>query len=647
VSFMISIDNGGTFTDICVVGEGSLFYGKTPTTPYDLAECFREVLKVAAVGALGDENISHLLASTELFRYSSTVGTNAVVEKKGPKLGVIFPLQKSVEDFITTKDEIEMWSTFVGDRVCQLNGAEDDATFESDVVTAVNGLLNKGANRLIVSLGTADEGIAEQRVKRVVLRKFPRHLLGAVPVLFSHELTSDHDDKRRTWTAMLNSFLHPEVERFFWNTEQILRQAKSKRPMLVFHNDGNSGRVAKTIALKTYSSGPRGGLEGLRALAQHYGWSSVIGMDVGGTTTDIGIVNDGAIGTRRYGDIAGVNISFPLAEVMSTGIGGSSVFSVSNGSLQIGPQSVGAIPGPACFGRGGQEATITDAYLSMGVFDGETFLGGRLALDVERARMAVEQKVAIPLGIEVDEALLAMQATFEAELAATIPQVPDMANSVLVAFGGAGPMSACAVATQAGIDTVMVPQLAAVFSAFGVAFSDIGYDYEAAVAPLEAALLDQRLMGLSKAAERDMFAEGFSLSDCTSEYAVQVSGDGESVETIPLDVGESRADAIDGHQSGLATLRVIRPILHPQLKPPGSGKSVAAVANEQRKLLVGINEWSDIDVYTLESLAVGSTGSGPAIVEGPYFTCRVLENWSFEIDNNENIKMQRLGRADQ
>lgn len=647
MGFMISIDNGGTFTDICVVGEGSLVYGKTPTTPYDLSECFREVLKVAAVEVLGNENIAHLLARTELFRYSSTIGTNAIVEKKGPRLGLILPLQASVEAFITTQDEREMWSTFVDDRVCQLGEAEDDATFESDVVTAVNRLLNKGANRLVVSLGTADAGDAEKRVKRVVLRKFPRHLLGAVPVLFSHELTSDHDDKRRTWTAMLNSFLHPEVERFFWNTEQILRQARNKRPMLIFHNDGNSGRVAKTIALKTYSSGPRGGLEGLRALALHYGWPNVIGMDVGGTTTDIGIVNDGAIGTRRYGDIAGIDISFPLAEVTSTGIGGSSVFSVADGSLRIGPHSMGAIPGPACFGRGGQEATITDAYLAMGVFDGETFLGGRLALDVERAQTAVEQKVAAPLGVAVDQALLAMQATFEAQLAATIPQVSDIADAVLVAFGGAGPMSACAVAAHAGIDTVMIPRLAAVFSAFGVAFSDIGYDYEVAVEPLEPALLKERLAGLCKAAERDIFAEGFSLSDCTTEYAVQLGRDGGPMEIVPLANDGLSSDAIDGHQSGLASLRVIRPIPHPHLEAPGGVASVIAVAHGQRKLLVGNGEWADVPVYALDSLTVGSVASGPAIVEGQYFTCRVLDNWSFEIDNNGNIKMQRLGRADQ
>jgi N-methylhydantoinase A/oxoprolinase/acetone carboxylase beta subunit len=643
---MISIDNGGTFTDICVVSETGLVFGKTPTTPYDLSECFREVLKVAAGAATGDDDIVGLLAGTELLRYSSTIGTNAIVEKKGPRLGLILSSLLASDNLASTPAEHEMWSALVGDRVRVLGDIAGEATFESQIVTAVNQLIGMGATRLVVSLGSGDAGGAEQRAKRVILRKYPRHLLGAVPVLFSQELSSDGDDRRRTWTALLNSFLHPEVERFFWNTEQILRQARNPRPMLVFHNDGNSGRVAKTIAIKTYSSGPRGGLEGLRALAQHYGWPRLIGMDVGGTTTDIGTVDSERIATHRNGQIAGIDISFPLARVDSTGIGGSSVFGVEGGTLRVGPRSVGAIPGPACFGRGGVEATITDTYLAMGVFDGSTFLDGRLGLDVDRARNAVQQKVADPLGLDVDAALLAMQETFETQLAATIPQAPDMEEAVLVAFGGAGPMSACAVAAHAGIGTVVVPRLAAVFSAFGVAFSDIGYDYEASVEPVQPALVEERLADLSDSAERDMFAEGFSLSDCATEQALEVVSDDGRVTVVPFADGSMPAGAVNGHRSGLARLRVTRPIRHPRLEPPDRHERTEATASGSRSILVGLGTTVDVPVYTLDALSEGASASGPAIVEGQNFTCRVLDGWSFQIDSNGNIIMANPGRAD-
>lgn len=646
MGYMISIDNGGTFTDICVVGEQSVSFGKTPTTPYDLAECFREVLKVAATTATGSDDIAGLLAETELLRYSSTIGTNAIVEKKGPRLGLVVSSAGAAESMAGTPEEADLWSALVGDRVHVLQVPSDDDAFEAAVVAAVNQLIGLGSTRVVMSLDAAAGAATEQRAKRVILRRFPRHLLGAVPVLFSRDLTSDADDHRRTWTALLNSYLHPEVERFFWNTEQILRQAHSKRPMLIFHNDGNSGRVAKTVAVKTYSSGPRGGLEGLRALADHYGWRRLVGMDVGGTTTDIGVVADSSIVTHRFGEIAGVDVSLPIARVESTGVGGSSVFGVRDGILQAGPRSVGAFPGPACFGRGGKDATITDAYLAMGVFDGATFLGGRLALDVERARAAVQQNVAEPLGLDVDSALLAMQETFERQLAATIPAAEDQADVVLVAFGGAGPMSACASAGHAGIPTVVVPRLAAVFSAFGVAFSDIGYDYEATVEPLQAPLAEERLADLCDAAERDMFAEGYSLANCSSEYSLELPDAAGEPAVVQLTDGKVPATVINGHASASARLKVTLPIRHPELEPNAAPPGVAATPSGKRPILVAPGSMSDVPVYDLESLNIGATGEGPAIIEGQNFTCRVIDGWSFQVDSNRNIVMRDLGRAE-
>jgi len=640
VQLIVSIDNGGTFTDVCVTGDQGVVHAKTLTTPYDLSECFVDALRAAgqeidADGGDGAELV-RLLARTEYLRYSSTVGTNALIQKQGIRLGILVDLAADVKALTTTDAERDQWDFLIGDRVRVLKPLTD-AEYEKQVVASVNEMLSDGANRLVVSLAGDDRVEAERRIKRIMLRKYPRHLLGAVPVLFSHELTSDADHVRRTWTALLNSFLHPHVERFFWNAESILRDARHNRPLRIFHNDGNSARVAKTVALKTYSSGPRGGMEGARALARHYGWPLAITMDVGGTTTDVGVVRGGEIDVRSHGDVAGIVTSFEMCEIGSTGAGGSSVFTVRDGEIAIGPDSVGALPGPACFARGGEQATVTDAYLVAGIFDPTTFLGGVVQLDEERACKAIETHVAGPLGVDVDAAALAMLDAFNAKLADALPSVESVGDAVLLAFGGAGPLGACAVARKAGIGTVVVPRLAAVFSAFGVGFSDIAHHYEAPVAG--AAELERRIADLGEAARRDMYAEGFADGDYRTERALRVGTNG-STRTIALGDGPVDPNALAG--GAIMQLSVVTPIPHPQLAPAHDMPTVASVPAATREVL-GAGGRTSLPVFACADLEPGATGSGPALIEDAYFTCKVETGWAFDVDADSNIVLRDAG----
>ena len=215
-------------------------------------------------------------------------------------------------------------------------------------------------------------------------------------MLFTWELAADRDDVRRTWSSLLNAFLHPAMERFLFNAEGRLREFRTRRPLLIFRNDGGSSRVAKSSAIKSYSSGPRGGLEGTRALAGRYGFAHVLMVDVGGTTTDVGVVSNGTVHVERRGTIQGVATAFELAAIASHGVGGSSVIQLQNGNIQVGPTSVGAAPGPAGFGLGGTEATITDVYLLTGLLDPRSYLDGTLKLEPERSREVIETNIARP-----------------------------------------------------------------------------------------------------------------------------------------------------------------------------------------------------------------------------------------------------------
>ena len=445
----INIDNGGTLTDICIFQNDEVSRAKVVTTPYDLSKCFFDGLKKASAVVYGDENLGRLLEEVDVIRYSTTQGTNALVERKGPRLGLLLSAGSTVPEKMKAEDP-EVFDALVGARIATIDqsvlGSEAG---ELEVVRLINALTAAGANRIIVSLDGASFENDEQRLFKVVLRRYPRHLLGAVPILCGSDLTCDLDPVRRTWTAVINSFLHPAMEKFLYNAENGLRAYRTKQPLLIFRNDGDASRVAKTTAVKTYSSGPRGGMEGMRSYASAYGIDDMVAIDVGGTTTDIGQIKHGKINSRRRGHVEGIEISFPLTDVLSVGAGGSSVFRVAQGAVTVGPDSVGALPGPASFGRGGTEATITDASVLIGLLDPGSYFGGDLHLDVERAKAAVLRNVAGPLGLTLEKGLLTMIEALEKKIAHDVAAFTEISpETVLLAFGGAGPLNACGVAEQ-------------------------------------------------------------------------------------------------------------------------------------------------------------------------------------------------------
>ena len=502
---LINIDNGGTLTDICVWDGQDFTYTKTLTTPFDLSQCLFDGMTKASKEIFGAADLAALLHSTKHIRYSTTQGTNALVERKGPRIGLITDDVAVIDELRGTESEASLFDDLIGNRVTVLDLSADEETLAFDLVQRVNRLTTDGAARIVVAVG-GSSGSDERRLRHILLRRFPRHLLGSVPILYSWEFTSDRLRPRRIWSGVLNAFLHPTMERFLYNAEDRLRSHRVRNPLLIYRNDGASSRVAKSVALKTYSSGPRGGLEGTRALAEAYGLRHVLMIDVGGTTTDVGSVRDCQINVDRRGSIKGVPISFAMSNVHSAGVGGSSVITVRDGAVVVGPESVGAAPGPACFGFGGKSATITDVNLLLGVLDPDTYLDGGFSLDAQRSAAVVTEQVAGPLGVSLEEALIRMEAAYFAALAgAFAPAVTDPAETTIAAFGGAGPMSACGAARLAGVGSVLVPKLAAVFSAFGISFSDIGQTYELGAADPTSEGIGQVHDTLLERAERDMF----------------------------------------------------------------------------------------------------------------------------------------------
>ncbi|MCX7168804.1 MAG: hydantoinase/oxoprolinase family protein [Proteobacteria bacterium] len=640
MGMLINIDNGGTLTDICVVDGANVRRVKTLTTPHDLSRCFIDGLVKASRVVFGKEDLTSLLLATDHIRYSSTQGTNALVERKGPRLGVIFSGELSATDFRRDPHDTELFDVIVGKRFATLDTSLAGNQFEVAAVRTVNQLASAGASRIVVVHGGAERTQQEQRIRSVLLRKFPQHLLGAVPILYSHEVVEDENDVRRAWTTIFNAFLHPAMEHFLYNAEHKLRAFKAKNPLLIFRNDGDSARVAKTIAIKTYSSGPRGGMEGAKAIAAHYGFKHLLSMDIGGTTTDIGEVRDGSVRTDLRGRVEGVEVSFPLANVVSVGVGGSSIIKAVEGKIKVGPQSVGSAPGPACFGLGGTQATITDAFLLSGLLDPASYFGGEMNIDRERAAAAVAKNVAEPLGLSQDAAVAAMERAWVEQVVTNLKAFTSITpDTTLAAFGGAGPFVVCAVAEAAGIKRVLIPGLAAVFSAFGVGFSDIGHRYEL---PLQAAT-DQALKGcvdeLLQRAQRGMFAEGFEWQECVVEKALQVSH-GEKDETRPLPNGHLPQGLPAGAQLSVA-LSVTRPIPRPVLIGHFGAKSIPAASKKQRRILHA-GKFSEVPLYQAEEQRSGAAAQGLAVLEEAYYTSRIDPGWRFEFSDSGDILLTRV-----
>jgi len=631
---LINIDNGGTLTDFCVIDGANVYRTKSVTTPYDLSKCLFDGLKKTSRTLYGREDLLQLLLSTDHVRYSTTQGTNALVERKGQRLGLVLG-GLAADDLRGDSKQRSVFADLVGKRVATLDLALDDAALEIAATQAISRLASAGANRIVIGVGGAERDVGEARLKNMLLRKFPPHLLGAIPLLYSQDVVQDDDDPRRIWTALFNAFLHPAMERFLYNSEHRLREYKTKNPLLIFRNDGDSARISRTAAVKTYSSGPRGGAEGLKALAAHYGFQRLLGMDIGGTTTDICLVEDGQVRTDRRGRIEGVATSLPLCNVVSAGVGGSSIIKVVDGKIKVGPESVGGAPGPACFGLGGKEATITDAFLVMGLLDPATYFGGELKIDVERARSAILENIAKPLGLTPENAAEAMEAAWAATVARSLKAYTDITpNTTLAAFGGAGPFIACKVAETTGVSQAVIPGLAAVFSAFGIGFSDVAHEYEARLAAANNVALKAALQQLTERATRGMFAEGFDLADCRVDKH--------------LEVDDARIDLLDdGLPPNLSedarltlVLKAAKPIAHAQMRGKFGGDRKAALAHATRRTLSG-GGWVDLPLYRVEDQLGAVQAEGPCVLEEAFFTCRIESGWRFEINEARDILVSR------
>jgi N-methylhydantoinase A/oxoprolinase/acetone carboxylase beta subunit len=606
-AYTIELDTGGTFTDGYVSSPERTVRAKVDTTPHDLTEGILACIDHAAA-QLGLDRAG-LLRRTEVVRLSTTIGTNTLINRSGAKVGLLVdgPMHDAVaarlpEKLPLAKSLIERVGASSGD-----GGAE--------TVAALRRLLEHGARIIVVALSDGPDLAARERaVRTFIAAEYPRHYLGAVPIVPSHEVTLAPDPFVRVCTAVLDAYLHPTMSRFLYRVEDELRRSGSSRPLLVAQSNGGTSRVAKTTAIRTWGSGPAGGVAGAAALARELALDAVVAIDVGGTSSDVAVVTKGEWTYAVQPTIDGVPVSLPVLELESVGIGGGSIAAVAGKELAVGPKSAGAQPGPAAFGLGGADATVTDAVCALGIFDPASFLGGRKTLDVEAAKRVIQDTVAAPLGTSVETAaqrILRQAAHVVATEVrrALVARGLEAAKTWLFATGGAGGLLAAAIVAEAELAGFVAFPLSPVFSAFGLSRLDLLHAYEARPDAAAEATLER----LTTRALQDMRGEGVDTA------GVRISVEGErarqdgAIEAV--DLGDARAAVRAASENGIRLLR-LKAVVPGRRSPlerraPGEG----AAPRRAARAVVWKTVAQETPVFAWDELAAGMKFDGPAIVE--------------------------------
>ncbi len=671
MKFTIDIDTGGTFTDGFFTADGQIRKVKVDTTPHDLTVCFSNCIEEGARNF--DVTVSDMLRNTEVIRFSSTIGSNTMITKSGPKVGLI--VTKGFEDSLYgEKGHKESLFDFILSPT-MVQGIEEavdikgEATKDPDgeeVRGAVKQLLQRGARIIVVSLLRATINDAnEKRVREIVADAYPSHFLGAVPLLLSSEVSASSDDILRTNTVVVNAYLHRDMVKFLYKADDYLRKRGYGKPMLVAHCVGGTARVAKTIALQTWGAGPAGGLAGAAFISRLYGIENAVSVDVGGTSTDIGIVRKGSYGYNYSPEIEGIKVNLPIIELLSIRGGGGSIvrLNANDKAVQVGPESAGGLPGPVAYDLGGTEPTVTDACLVLGYFDPDYYLGGKKKVNPEKARQVLQERVATPLGMGVEQAA---HRVVEETISVAAEAISDILSKAVVrpkgcsllAVGGGGGTLCHGIARRLGIDKVYSFTLSAVFCAFGLSTMNVVHRYESAKkitlkmgAGDYLSNLDEFndvVFGLKRQALRDMRGEGFEPEKIDFSLEVEVYGrdrswllqsprltvtsTAEVGEICDACVGQFALDLDEPITAKLFRLIASTPVYHYQFPShKDEGRNPDKARKARRKVYWG-NGFTETDIYEEKLLKCGNVVVGPAIVESEETTVLVPPRRKYTVD---------------
>ncbi len=704
-TLLVASDIGGTFTDTVMIdGDGAIRRYKAPTVPEDPAVGVLNTLEFAAKDT-GTE-LGELLARISLFAHGTTVATNAMLEGKTARVGLLqtrgfgdtLSIMRGFKSLGLDEDGVKNFRSMVkqelvvprqltrevSERV-DYRGRVVQPLDDGDARRAIRELRDAGAEVLAVSLLWAFKNSAhERRIGELIEEEAPGTLY-----TLSSQLLPRLGEYRRTVTTAVNASLRPVLRTAVRSLETTLRDSGMKAEPLLMQSNGGLARVSEVDreAASTVMSGPVGGVVACQHLGELRRDGNIVATDMGGTSFEVGLVLNGRAHIANSTWVGRHELALPSVAVRTVGAGSGSIAGVNHGLLTVGPESAGAVPGPACYGRGGERPTVADADLVLGYINPDNFLGGRLKLDAECARQAIATHVAEPLGLSVEEAAEGIKTVIDARMAdlirtATIQQGYDPGDFVLYAYGGAGPSHAFSYGAKLRTKEIVVPLTASVHSAFGVATSDLTVAEELSdpmmsppgtqdyASVLRAEEINGRLTFLAERTRKRLTEAGADVSKLHSSRFVEMrfrfqihvlsvpvpdgplDDDGvrrlvaRFIESYEARFGEGSAFEAAGVE--LTTFRVVatvptaRPALRslladrPDPGAPASGPGARGSGVTQRPVFQH-GEWHEAQVYAHGAVRPGLALRGLSIIEMPDTTVVVGADQAAVVDEYGNV----------
>jgi N-methylhydantoinase A len=682
-SLRLAADIGGTFTDVAAFDErtGKLTFGKALSTPQRLVEGIN-----AGVEKAGSD-----YKSAGLFLHGSTIAINTILERKGAKTALL--ITEGFRDIyeIGRINRPDAYNLFFRKHEPLVERAlrfevKERVLSDGEIERPLDEKEIEAFGRMLAPLGVKATAILflncyakrdhEARAKAILERNHPEMFVSA-----SHELSEEYREFERCSTVVANAYVGPIVRGYLGEIEDRIRSGGFSGSFLIVQSTGGlyDADQAKNHCVQMLESGPAAGVIGTQALCRALGLKNAIAFDMGGTTAKAGVIYNGEALTTGAALIGGYDQALPvqiaMMDIFEVGTGGGSIARVEEGALRVGPQSAGAAPGPACYGLGGTEPTVTDANLVLGRLAADRFLGGEMRLEVEAAQRALTERVAKPLGMDVTAAAdgilrIAATAMSYAVKGVTTERGLDAGDFALVAYGGAGPLHAVQVAREIGIRTVIVPTAPGVFSAFGMLFSDLRYDFvrtwftrleDAPFAAIERVYRDLERQGRAAIAGTSVKPQKLALKRAADmryvgqEHAVTVD--------LPLKVFERedrRAikrlfDAMHELRYGtsapderaeIVSLRsTVTGLMRkpPQERVARGGRTPDKAAFTGRRPVYLDGKFRSTPTYARAALTAGNRISGPALIEEHAATTVLLPGDKLEVDAGGHLIIKVAG----
>lgn len=676
--YRLGIDAGGTFTDFILADrDGAVQIFKVLSTPTQPTKAIENGLKLITeeTGLTAQEIVSN----SDLCINGTTVGLNALITHTGAKTGLIATKghEDSIEIRLGHKEDGYRYDPDyppatmlvprhlrkgVRERVIS-DGSVKTALNEDDVREACRYFLSEGVELVAVSfVWSVLHPEHEARAARIV-----REMMPDVRLTIGSQLYPQVREYTRTSTAVVNAYLAPILQRYVEAIDAYFRELGSRHPVRYFQSNGGLalGKVVTDQSVYAINSGPASAPQAALDVAAPWGDQNIITCDMGGTSFDITLTKDGKANVNKNIDFLRYRIGIPMIQVETLGAGGGSIGWIDEmGLMQMGPQSAGSEPGPACYGQGGERPTTTDANLVLGYLNADGLVGGRLPLDLQKARAAIQTHLADPLGISVEKAAYGMFTIVNNNMVNAIRRVSvergyDPRDFVLMGAGGATGAHITALAREMGIGKVMVNKLASGLCAYGQIISDVKYNYMAP-APLRlqgaeaAKTLDDLFNGLEARGKGDLSGDGFAESDISISRTLDMRYVGQvhecTVEVGPFEVTETSIEDIkaafharhrelytyDEPHNAVEVVNVESAITGHVDRP---ARMKIAAGNGSKSALKGHREMvfnadgvaQNTPVYDGSALGAGDTLHGPAVIEEVTTTLVIEPGWTVHL----------------